>query len=644
MDGKEVKKAPSGDALDNMERLRMNSVECKLVWKDLDYFIPQGNSLKKVGLARCIPGLEASSKQILRQICGYAEPGKFLAIIGPSGAGKTTLLNILCRRMKAGYSKGDFTLNGVSLSKRGQTNRYTKIIGYVMQQDNLLPFLTVQETLLYSGMLTLPRSLSVSVKLNRIMEVMHELGLSKVAHQFVGDDLVRGISGGEKKRLSIGIELLRNPSVLFLDEPTSGLDAKNALRLCESLAHLAHKYRYTVITTIHQPRAQIFDQFDLLLILAGGGKQIYFGPAKDTLDYFAAEGFHCPMHENPADYYIDVVTLDYKDQEFEAESRERVDKLNRQWTDFSPLKTMDPYEEPSGGQKDLKKQSRVKGATWPTQVFWVLYRGTLNELRNRSLIISRLIQNLILALLLGFIYFQIDNDQSTIADRNGIIFFIVIEASFNEILPAVASFGGQRAVFFRERDSKAYAISAYWMGRQLSVLFFQLAYPAFFLVIIYFLIGLQTVWFKFFIYFATLELVSLICSSAGMILGTVLPPMAAAALSPLYIIISMIFSGFLVNLENIPPALRWIQWISYGKYAFDNLVRNEFNGLVLRCTKQQLVGVEQVCPITRGEQVVENLNLTGLPFYANLLVLCGFLVLFRLVLLVALKRARPTGQ
>merc|ERR1712232_94430 len=157
---------------------------------------------------------------------------------------------------------GEMTLNGKSLNSSSYNEKYTKAIGYVLQHDALLPFLTVYETLMYSGMLTLPNTLSTSMKIERINEIMNELGLTKVKNDFVGNELVRGISGGEKKRLSIAIELLRSPCVLFLDEPTSGLDAKNALRLCEKLARLAHKYNYTIITTIHQPRSQIFEQFD----------------------------------------------------------------------------------------------------------------------------------------------------------------------------------------------------------------------------------------------------------------------------------------------------------------------------------------------------------------------------------------------
>lgn len=624
----------------DQEDLRVNSAQCRLVWKDLNYSIFSGNAITNL-LSKCITPLKPKEKHILYDVSGYAEPGKFLAIIGPSGAGKTTMLNILCRRMRGGECTGEFTYNGTSLRSTRESEKYTKMIGYVMQHDALLPFLTVQETLLYSGMLTLPRKLSNKTKFRRIMEVMNELGLSKVAHQYVGNDLVRGISGGEKKRLSIAIELLRNPSVLFLDEPTSGLDAKNALRLCEMLSHLAHKYKFTVVTTIHQPRSQIFDKFDLLLILAFGGRQVYFGPASETLEYFESEGFSCPVHENPADYFIDCVTDDYKDEEHHEESAARVQKLTSAWEKNSPLKdTLDPFH------CEITKQQagkRMLGASFLNQIFWISYMGVLNEIRNKPLLISRVLQNIFLGIILGVLFYQIENDQSTIADRNGIIFFMIINSAFNEIMPTVAVFAVQREVFFRERDSRTYSILAFWLGKQISILFFQLALPAIYLCIIYWMIGFQELWYKFFIFFAALELVSLLASTMGMILGSSLPPTAATTVAPIFVIVSMIFSGFLVNLDNIPGFIAWLQWISFGKYAFDCLVQNEYSGLTLTCTEDQLVGEDRVCPFTTGEEVIEFLNISELPIYVDLIILLGMIAFYRLVLLLTLKKARPTG-
>ena len=620
------------------EDLRFNTAQCKLIWKDLNYSIFSGNPISHA-LSKCFRPLKPKEKHILHDVTGYAEPGKFLAIIGPSGAGKTTMLNILCRRVRQGACTGEFTYNGVSVKSSRESQKYSKMIGYVMQHDALLPFLTVQETLLYSGMLTLPRHLSNQKKFNRILEIINELGLSKVAHQYVGNDLVRGISGGEKKRLSIAIELLRNPSVLFLDEPTSGLDAKNALRLCEMLSRLAHKYKFTVITTIHQPRSQIFEKFDLLLILAYGGQQVYFGPANETLGYFDSEGFTCPLHENPADYFIDCVTDDYKDEEHHEQSAERVKKLSQAWERNSPFKDINPNE------CEITKQQagkRTKGASFLYQIFWITYMGVLNEIRNKPLLISRAMQNIFLAIILGVLFFQIDNDQSTINDRNGIIFFMIINSAFNEVMPTVAAFAIQREVFFRERDSKTYSILAFWIGKQISIAFFQLAFPALYLCIIYWMIGFQTTWYKFFIFFATLELVSVLCSTIGMILGSFLPPTTATALSPIFVIVSMVFSGFLVNLENIPSFIAWLQWLSFGKYAFESLVQNEYSGLTLTCTDDQLVG-NGICPFTTGEEVIEFLNISELPIYVDLIIIFGMIVFFRFVLLFTLKKARPTG-
>ena len=626
-------------SLSRMEELRFNTEQSKLIWKDFNYYIPTGNIANKL-LSRCVPGVSREEKQILNEISGYAEPGKFLAIIGPSGAGKTTLLNILCRRMRIGRKEGEMTLNGKSLNSSSYNEKYTKAIGYVLQHDALLPFLTVYETLMYSGMLTLPNTLSTSMKIERINEIMNELGLTKVKNDFVGNELVRGISGGEKKRLSIAIELLRSPCVLFLDEPTSGLDAKNALRLCENLASLAHKYKYTVITTIHQPRAQIFNQFDNLLILAGGGKQIYFGPANNTLDYFGSQGLECPIHENPADFFIDCVTVDYKDAELQNESKERVEELNKHWEETSNLKDMDPFEQ----NDKYSFTGKVKSANFLQQIFWILYRENLNEVRNSAANFARVAQSIFMAVVLGILYFQIDTDQSTVADRNGLFFFIIINASFNETMPTIAAFAMQRVVFFRERDSRTYSILAYWIAKQMSMLFLQLAIPSVYCAIIYWMVGFQSDWYKFFIFYTVVVEVALITGSVGMIMGSSLPPTPATVLSPIFIIVSMIFSGFLVNIDNIPSFIRWLQWLSFGKYAFDALIQNEYNGLDLYCKSDQEVGDTNVCPFTSGEEVIDSLNITEIPIPIDMVILFGMFVFYRLVLIIAFAKARPTGN
>lgn len=224
-----------------------------------------------------------------------------MAMLGPSGSGKTTLLTALAGRL-TGKLSGDITYNNQPFS--GAVRRST---GFVSQDDVLYPHLTVVETLTYAALLRLPRSLTVEEKMEQVELIITELGLSRCRNSPVGGGgaLFRGISGGERKRVSIGQEMLVNPSLLLLDEPTSGLDATTAQRIVAVLRSLARGGR-TVVTTIHQPSSRLYRMFDKVLVLSDG-YPIYSGQAGRVMDYLESVGFVPAFNfVNPADFLIDL--------------------------------------------------------------------------------------------------------------------------------------------------------------------------------------------------------------------------------------------------------------------------------------------------------------------------------------------------
>lgn len=189
-----------------------------------------------------------AGKSILSNISGYVEPGQMLAVMGPSGAGKSSLLDILAKKHKRGVTTGKILINGMSPTRR----QFKRITGFVDQDDSLMGTLTVRETLTYAALMRLPRHMSLKAKQKRVEDVIQELGISRIADSLIGIPGQRGISGGEKRRVSIGKELVTSPSLLFLDEPTSGLDAYNAGVVMECLQKLAHEGKRTIVVTIHQ--------------------------------------------------------------------------------------------------------------------------------------------------------------------------------------------------------------------------------------------------------------------------------------------------------------------------------------------------------------------------------------------------------
>jgi ABC-type multidrug transport system ATPase subunit len=237
-------------------------------------------------------------RTILKGVTGEARPGELLAVLGPSGSGKSTLLSILGGRL-AGRHSGTVLAGG-----RAPTRGVQRRTGFVAQDDVLHPHLTVRETLVFCAMLRLPRAAPGSAKSAAAEAVIAELGLAACADTIVGNAFVRGVSGGERKRVSIGHELLVNPSLLILDEPTSGLDSTAAARLVATLSALARKGR-TVVMSVHQPSSRVYRMFDSVLLLAEGSC-LYFGAGRDAMDYFASVGFAPGFHVNPADFMLDL--------------------------------------------------------------------------------------------------------------------------------------------------------------------------------------------------------------------------------------------------------------------------------------------------------------------------------------------------
>ena len=273
----------SDDSDDELERLMAEHKPASLQFENVSYHL--------------------NGKQILSKVRGLALPGQIMAIMGASGAGKTTFLDILARKNKRGVAEGDFYVNG----EKVLDNEFRSVIGFVDQDDTMLPTLTVHETIMTSALLRLPKDMGISAKEQRVYEVEKQLGIFHIKEQLIGSEegRGRGISGGEKRRVGIACELVTSPSILFLDEPTSGLDSFNAYNVVECLVNLARNYNRTIIFTIHQPRSNIVALFDHLILLAKG-RTVYSGPFSSCQRYFDRIGYSCPSGFNIADYLVDL--------------------------------------------------------------------------------------------------------------------------------------------------------------------------------------------------------------------------------------------------------------------------------------------------------------------------------------------------
>lgn len=292
-----------------------------------------------------------NGRTILSGVQGAVNPGQIMAIMGASGAGKTTFLDILARKNKRGLITGNIYVNGQSATD----DEYREVIGFVDQENTMMPTLTVYETILNSALLRLPRDMKFEAKNRRVIEVMQQLGIFAIRDQIIGsEEGQRGISGGEKRRVGIACELVTSPAILFLDEPTSGLDSYNAFNVIECLVNLAQNYNRTIVFTIHQPRSNIVTLFDRLVLLAKG-KMVYSGSYKECQGYFSDLGYACPPGFNIADYLVDL-TMHASQQQNQNYSDE-VEPTQQQGSSGEPSARSRPGRKRSDSVKDRQDRA-----------------------------------------------------------------------------------------------------------------------------------------------------------------------------------------------------------------------------------------------------------------------------------------------
>ncbi|XP_020236205.1 ABC transporter G family member 7 [Cajanus cajan] len=526
---------------------------------------------------------DKSSKSVrflLKNVSGEARPGRLLALMGPSGSGKTTLLNVLAGQLTASprlHLSGVLEFNG----KPGSNNAYK--FAYVRQEDLFFSQLTVRETLSLATELQLPDISSVEERDEFVNNLLFKLGLVSCADTNVGDAKVRGISGGEKKRLSLACELLASPSVIFADEPTTGLDAFQAEKVMETLQQLAQD-GHTVICSIHQPRGSVYSKFDDIILLTEGSL-VYAGPARDEpLTYFSKFGYHCPDHTNPAEFLADLISIDYSSADSVYTSQKRIDGLVES---FSQRLSAVIYATPItvddllNSRKKINKRAvaKKKGVWW--KQFWLLLKrawmqasrdAPTNKVRARMSIAS--------AIIFGSVFWRMGNSQTSIQDRMGLLQVTAINTAMAALTKTVGVFPKERAIVDRERAKGSYSLGPYLFSKLLAEIPIGAAFPLMFGAVLYPMARLHPTLQRFGKFCGIVTMESFAASAMGLTVGAMVPTTEAAmAVGPSLMTVFIVFGGYYVNPENTPIVFRWIPNVSLIRWAFQGLSINEFSGL-----------------------------------------------------------------
>jgi len=606
----------------------MSRQKVHLEWKNINYNVVIKDPITKT----------YKEKTILHNVSGSAESGQLLAIMGPTGCGKTSLMNILAAKLpKGGFEyqscEGEVLVNG----KPRDEEKFRRVSSYVLQDDFMYPHLTVLEVLTLASHFYCPHSMTDDMKAELVNAVVMELGLVKAKDTLIGDDKVRGVSGGERKRTNIGVQLITDPSVLFLDEPTSGLDSFQALAVMECIKGLATNGRL-VVSVIHQPRSQIYSMFDQMLLLSGG-KDVYFGKAEAALEYFRATGYTCPEDFNPADFYLDVLSPDNRSLEQEVESADRITKFSEKWAKdgfkgASANSRMTAQAQLEGGEPAASQEITDIGqdsscASFFMQLKHLCWR-TYTEVKRDwiTLLVGTLIFA-VMGLVVGGVYSNIGLAQVDIQNRNGCLFFIGVNCAFNGLFAVLNTFPKEKNIVNTERANRAYGITPYFLGKFFVEIPARI-FPAFvYGSILYFLVGLNPDRFPQFLGIAMS--VSLTSASLGLLVSAAMPTLEAAlAVGPLIVIIMILFGGFYIDVESLPAVADLVPYLSIMRWSFQSFAINEYEGLVFECVPGKKC-------LQTGEQVLASLGFggKGLDYSLGGLYLCctGFIVMAYIVLL-----------
>uniref|UniRef100_A0A673C3T1 ATP-binding cassette sub-family G member 2-like n=2 Tax=Sphaeramia orbicularis TaxID=375764 RepID=A0A673C3T1_9TELE len=492
-------------------------------------------------------------------------------------------LDVLAARKDPSGLTGEVLIDGAP-----QPPNFKCLSGYVVQDDVVMGTLTVRENFRFSAALRLPSSICQEEKEQKVNKLIQELGLSRVADSRVGTQLIRGISGGERKRTNIGMELIIDPPVLFLDEPTTGLDASTANSVLLLLKRMANHGR-TIILSIHQPRYSIYRLFDSLTLLVSG-KQVYHGPAERALEYFSDIGYTCEPHNNPADFFLDVINGDSTavvlNEGLESPSKQGIeDKLVQEYRLSSYYtQTKEQLENIISVKQTttfVPSRTITYSTSFLTQFRWVLKRTFQNLMLNPQTSIAQVAVTIFLALVVGAIFFNVSDDpNSGIQNRFGALFFIVVNQCFSS-LSSAELFITERKLFIHEYISGYYRVSVYFLCKILSDIITLRTIPAIvFSCVAYFMIGLKPTAEAFFLFMFTVALVSYTATSMALAISA---DQTVVAIANIFMTIAcvfmMIFAGLLVSLPSIVSWLAWLKYFSIPRYGLGALQVNEFVGL-----------------------------------------------------------------
>ncbi|XP_071634446.1 ATP-binding cassette sub-family G member 4-like [Temnothorax longispinosus] len=562
---------------------------------------------------------KGTEKTILRNVTGHFESGKLTVIIGPSGAGKTTLLKVASGKRLTDV-KGIVTINGVERNR----GMFRKQVCYVPQQFDLLPFLTTRETLYIAARLKLDVNQDEQAICLIVNDIAESLSLSNCL-----DTLAKKLSGGERKRLSIGVEMITKPSVLLLDEPTSGLDSVASNQLVNMLHGMARK-NCTVVCAIHQPSSQMISLFDDIMVL-NQGRNMYCGPKSEILNTYSIAGFTCPSFYNIAEFVLEVIT------EQRGGDLENLHKICRD--EYEKLRSRNKRNENESDSKQKCETGDIdtstnsimpKKSTWQQQKI-LFSRSLIYIKRDNTLTKLRFAAHVVNGLLLGTVFYNFGDDAEKVLSNTACLFFFLLFLFFANAMPTVQMFPTEATVFLQEYLNNWYSLRAYYSVKILTDLPLQILCASSFLFTAYYMTGQPMEYIRILQMWSVCLLITILGQTVGILTGAAFGTESGFFLIPAVSTPLLLFAGYFLKFREISVYLQPLSTISFFRYTFEGMMQAVYlNRPYLSCS-------EIYCHLRTPNKILSMMDMPTVPFYVILIVLSSWILCLHIITYALLR-------